>query len=104
MSVTFYTTNHFWHHYRQKKESRGRVTQLFSRLKLLAMKKILSGSFGGRLGIRRAVAAAVLSYFLLKKFIVMAHPCVANERMASTKIFSRSGMAVRSSSVHSPRT
>lgn len=43
-------------------------------------------------------------YLRLKKFIVRAHPCVANERMASTKTFSRSGIACRSSSVHSPST
>lgn len=45
-----------------------------------------------------------LRYFLLKPFIVMAVPTVTNERTASTKTFSRSGRALRSSSVHSPST
>ena len=43
-------------------------------------------------------------YFLLKKFIVIAVPTVANDRMASTKTLSRSGRAARSSSFHSPST
>ncbi len=43
-------------------------------------------------------------YFLLKVFIVRSGPAVANDSTASPNIFSRSGMAARSSAVHSPNT
>lgn len=96
---------------RAKKESRGRVTQLFSSLEITRNEEkscralFYGGADSAPDGIDvRPCSASRYPYFLLKKFIVMAHPCVANERMASTKTFSRSGMAVRSSSVHWPRT
>ena len=44
------------------------------------------------------------TYFLLNVFIVKSIPAQANERIASPKIFRRSGIAFCSSSVHSPRT
>ncbi len=43
-------------------------------------------------------------YFLLNVFIVISAPTVAKERIASPKIFNLSGIALRSSSLHSPKT
>ena len=52
----------------------------------------------------RQASILVFGYFLLKKFIVRSTPIVANDRIASQKTLSRSGIAFRSSSLHSPRT
>lgn len=52
----------------------------------------------------RQASILVFGYFLLKKFIVRSMPIVANDRIASQKTLSRSGIAFRSSSLHSPST
>ena len=52
----------------------------------------------------RQASILVFGYFLLKKFIVRSTPIVANDRIASQKTLSRSGIAFRSSSLHSPST
>lgn len=52
----------------------------------------------------RQASILVFGYFLLKKFIVRSTPIVANDRIASQKTLSRSGIALRSSSLHSPST
>ena len=43
-------------------------------------------------------------HFLLKRFIVRSGPIAANERIASPKYLSRSGIALRSSSFQCPST
>lgn len=43
-------------------------------------------------------------YLLLNRFWVLSAPIVANDSTASPNTFSLSGSALRSSSVHSPRT